>query len=370
VCSAAAHPHVFIDSKVAVKFEAGVLRGIAFTWTFDNLENSHYFLAFQEGRKKLPRFPIEDFSASVTADGRLVYAFFVPLKLAVGTDEQSVAVTVYDDTYYVAFTLMKLDDVDVETDAPVATALAIQKALNDSLATLTGSLKGSRSLGGLLFVVLVSLAYGMFHAAGPGHGKTIISSFFLAQEARLRHSAVVGYLIAAVHALSALAVVLIIYYLIRGVFSVGVDQANHWIQLVTFAAITVIGGVLLVGRIRGKGHYHLHAHNERHDVSFRSLLAIALPAGAIPCPGAVAVVLFALSLNMVGVSVLSVACISVGMGTTITATGAAVILAKKGALKVLGADHGEIDSPWRRVFEIGGAAILLLFGLVFLLAQL
>jgi len=55
----------------------------------------------------------------------------------------------------------------------------IQKTLNESLAAITRSLEGSRSLGGLLFVMLVSLVYGMFHAAGPGHGKTIVASFFL-----------------------------------------------------------------------------------------------------------------------------------------------------------------------------------------------
>ena len=117
---------------------------------------------------------------------------------------------------------------------------------------ITRSLQGSRSLSGFLFVMLVSLAYGMFHAAGPGHGKTIVSSFFLANNAKLRHSFVVGYLIAIVHALAALAVVLILYYIIRGLFSTGIEQANHWIQLVTFGVIAVLGAFILVGRIAGQ----------------------------------------------------------------------------------------------------------------------
>ena len=60
----------------------------------------------------------------------------------------------------------------------------------------------------------------------------------------------------------------------------------------------------------------------------RNLLGFAARSGAIPCPGAVAVVLFALSLHMLAVSILAVSSISVGMGTTISATGALVILAK------------------------------------------
>ncbi len=262
-----------------------------------------------------------------------------------------------------------------------ANAMApVQRTLNESLSAITRSLEGSRSLGGLLFVVLVSLAYGVFHAAGPGHGKTIVSSYFLANDAKVRHSFIVGYMIAIVHALAALVVVLVLYYLIRGLFSTGIEQANHWIQLVTFGVITLLGAYILVGRIRGTGHHHLHFgghHDHDHDeegaprgITFRNLVGIAVPAGIIPCPGAVAIVLFALSLNMLGVSILSVVAISAGMGITISLTGTIVILAKKGAVKAFSGGHAEENSLARRIIEIGGAALLFLFGLVFFLAQL
>ena len=69
----------------------------------------------------------------------------------------------------------------------------VQKMSDESLASMTRALKGSRSLGGLLLVAALALAYGIFHAAGPGHGKTIVSSFLLANEgnlARARPSAI------------------------------------------------------------------------------------------------------------------------------------------------------------------------------------
>ena len=247
----------------------------------------------------------------------------------------------------------------------------VQKSLHESLAAITRSLEGSRSLSGLLFVMLVSLVYGMFHAAGPGHGKTIVSSFFLANDAKLRHSLIVGYLIAGVHAVAALAVVLILYSVIKGLFSTGVEQADHWIQLVTFGIIAVLGLFMLLGRIRGTHHHHhVHEGEPKGGLSMRSLIGIAVPAGAIPCPGAIAVILFALSLHMLGVSILSVVFISIGMGLTISVTGAIVILAKGGALKALAGGRHEKESVPRRVIEIAGAAVLFLFGLTFFLAQL
>ncbi len=497
---ALAHPHVFIANRTTVSFQDGKLQGFGFQWTFDpmfsamilgdydpghtgrfdaartaalkagafdNLVNYHYFVAIWVGGKPF-KLVIRKFTPSVADGGRLVYSFFIPVNVPVTTEPQTVMLTVYDDTYYVAFDILHLQDVAVVSRtgrcllpgdpedqgeaavagpvhagpardpvqgvpfmkrlaaaatlllmastlfaqevpnpftakgsrpnegffhavtsgimAALANAMApVQRNLNNSLAGLTQSLKGSRSLGGLLFVVLISLAYGMFHAAGPGHGKTIVSSYFLANEARLRHSVVIGYLIAAVHSLAALSVVLVLYYLIRGLFSANIEQANHWIQLGTFAVIAVIGGVMLVGRIRGGGHHHLlghhgHDHHEHGEheledqpaagITLRKLVGIAVPAGVIPCPGAVAIVLFALSLHMLAVSVLSVVSISVGMGITISATGAIVILAKQGALKAISAGHEERDSRLRRVAEVGGAALLFLFGLVFFLAQL
>jgi nickel/cobalt transporter (NicO) family protein len=250
----------------------------------------------------------------------------------------------------------------------------VQRTLNESLARMTRALEGSRSLGGLLLVFALALAYGIFHAAGPGHGKTIVSSFFLANESKIRHSFIIGYLVAGVHALSALTVVLVLYYLIRGIFATGVEQANRYIQLVTFAVITVIGAFMLVRRAAGKGHSHGHPHAGEHGpasgMTIRTLLGIAVPAGAIPCPGAVAVILFALSLHMLAVSVLAVSSISLGMGTTIGATGALVILVKRGAIRAVAGAHEERDSKIRRIVEIAGAAILFLFGLILFLAQL
>ena len=264
--------------------------------------------------------------------------------------------------------------------AALANAMApVQQRLNESLAVITESLKGSRSLGGLLVVVAVSLAYGIFHAAGPGHGKTIVSSYFLANDARLRHSVAIGYLIAGVHSLAALAIVLVLYYLIRGIFSANIEVANRWIQLITFAVIAVLGGVMMVGRIFGRHfHLHLHSHGAEEDpaagaqqsINMRRLVGIAVPAGVIPCPGAVAVTLFALSLNMLAVSILSVVSISIGMGITISVTGAIVILVKQGALRAASGGRPQRDPRLRKGVEIGGAALLFLFGLAFFLAQL
>ena len=84
----------------------------------------------------------------------------------------------------------------------------------------------------------------------------------------------------------------------------------------------------------------------------RNMLGITVPAGAIPCPGAVAVILFALSLHMLGISVLAVSSISLGMGTTIAVTGIIAILAKRGAIRAIAVGHEQRGALIRTIVEI------------------
>ncbi len=157
---ASAHPHVFINNTMTVLFDQGKLAGITFRWVFDdmfsqmiltdfkpaadgtfsskvtatiksgafdNLENYHYFLAFFVGKKPLRKFRIEKFTPSVIKGNKLVYSFYVPLGLPVTAEEQTVRVTVYDDTYFVAFDLMHTQDVTVSSGQDVAASLSIEK---------------------------------------------------------------------------------------------------------------------------------------------------------------------------------------------------------------------------------------------------
>ena len=156
-----AHPHVFINNRMTVRFDGGTLKGMTFRWVFDdmfsemiltdfkpdaegnfsakqtaaiksgafdNLENYHYFLVFYINGKRLRKIRIEQFTPSVIEGGKLVYSFFVPLEVPAATDEQSLRVTVYDDTYFVAFDLMHADDVTVTGDDGVSVGLSIEKS--------------------------------------------------------------------------------------------------------------------------------------------------------------------------------------------------------------------------------------------------
>ncbi|MGA2479948.1 MAG: DUF1007 family protein [Spirochaetia bacterium] len=70
---------------------------------------------------------IERFAPSVPDKNKLVYTFFIPLKLALQQRDQTVRLTVYDDSYYIAFDLLHIDDVTVQAGPDIACDLSIEK---------------------------------------------------------------------------------------------------------------------------------------------------------------------------------------------------------------------------------------------------
>lgn len=272
--------------------------------------------------------------------------------------------------------------------SPVAGGIAVLApflhSLTDRLAELAREIREARTPGPMLALALASLLYGIFHALGPGHGKTIISTYFLAKAAKLRHSLMAGYLIALVHAVSALTIVLALFFIVRGVFSTGFESASRIVQTLSFGVIALIGAAMLAQRIRGKEHSHgrrsgfgkacEHEHEHQHEggsgeVTGKELFGIALASGIVPCPGASAIILVCLSLNVMLAGVVAVTLISLGMGVTVSVIGAVAILAKRGVLKASGSGRGGSSSLARRIVEIAGAAVLFVFGLVFFVAQ-
>jgi len=124
---------------------------------------------------------------------------------------------------------------------------------------LTGAMKAMKSDPSQLSTLIgLSFAYGVFHAAGPGHGKAVISSYMIANETALRRGIVLSFVSALLQAATAIVVVFTLYTLLRGVVSM---TATTWLmEVVSYGAIAVFGAVLLwrkVAALRsGGGHHH------------------------------------------------------------------------------------------------------------------
>ena len=108
------------------------------------------------------------------------------------------------------------------------------------------------------------------------------------------------------------------------------DQLYPWLNLVSGLLVVTIGASVLRARWRHSRHHHHHHHHhgETGDTSFRSLLAVGVSGGLLPCPSALVVLLAAISLHRVAFGLLLILAFSAGLALSITGIGLAAVLAR------------------------------------------
>jgi ABC-type nickel/cobalt efflux system permease component RcnA len=148
--------------------------------------------------------------------------------------------------------------------------------------SLTGALRAMREDGGKPWILIgLSFAYGVFHAAGPGHGKAVISSYMLANEVTLKRGIVLSFVSAFLQALTAITVMTLVFLVLRGT-AVSMTDATWFLEVASYGLITLFGawllwkkagprvaGLLGVNPTRSlsAAHAHSHGHHGHADAS-------------------------------------------------------------------------------------------------------
>ena len=144
------------------------------------------------------------------------------------------------------------------------------------LATSVKGLKTDDPMAGALTLAALSFLYGILHAVGPGHGKTIISSYVVANEETVRRGVIISFIAAGLQALTAVALVSVLLF---GLNASGL-QINAWsnqLESVSYAMIAVVGLYLLTTQLlqlwrnwRGTPGAHCRSACSRRGPSSRS----------------------------------------------------------------------------------------------------
>lgn len=111
--------------------------------------------------------------------------------------------------------------------------------------SLTQSLKAMRDGGnGTWTLVGLSFVYGIFHAAGPGHGKAVISSYMLANEVALRRGIMLAFVSALLQAVTAVVMMGAVFLFLRGT-AISMTDATRFLEIASYAMVTLFGAWLL-----------------------------------------------------------------------------------------------------------------------------
>lgn len=237
---------------------------------------------------------------------------------------------------------------------------------------------------GSLLLVGLSFAYGVFHAAGPGHGKAVISSYLLADGGTLKRGALLSLAAGVVQALAAIAFVGILA-LALGATAVSMAQAMNVVEIAAYGGIALFGLYLTVAKGRRLARVlrgdHVHgadcccgdAHAPAPELlaggGWRRAAVAVVSAGARPCSGAILVLTFALSQGVFLSGVMSAFAMGLGTALTVTGIAALAVYGKRLAVRLAGRDsrRGEIA---RGGVEVAAAVLVMLFGLALLTGYL
>ncbi len=284
--------------------------------------------------------------------------------------------------------------------------IAMQQDYYRAMAGALRAVNLQQSAAAIWGLVSISFLYGVFHAAGPGHGKIVVTSYLLADERDVRRGILLAFLSAFAQAVTAILIVGILAVII-GLSSRGTADAVPVIERASFILIAGVGVWLIwqaVSRARGHGHDHSHqAHDHSHHHGhqhehghehgeacghdhahahmptpaeiqaardWKGMAAMILSVGLRPCSGAILVLLFALTQGAFAVGVLSALAMSVGTAITVSALAVLTVFSKNAALRIA----GTVDSPLTQRIELGlrlaGGIALVLLGSVLLWASL
>jgi ABC-type nickel/cobalt efflux system permease component RcnA len=192
------------------------------------------------------------------------------------------------------------------------------------------SLVGRRHLSSLVVLVSLLLAvfWGAAHALSPGHGKTIVSAYMVGSRGTPWHAALLGLITTATHTAGVFALGGVTLLLSQWIVP---DRLYPWLDLSAGLMVVGVGAFVLAARARhARAHQHGHHHRHGHDHGERrSLLAVGISGGLLPCPSALVVLLAAISLHRVAFGMLLVLAFSLGLALAITCIGLLAVLARR-----------------------------------------
>lgn len=221
------------------------------------------------------------------------------------------------------------------------------------------------SPGMLILVLAIAFVLGAIHALGPGHGKSLMASYLVGSQGRIRDVFTLGITITISHIFSVVVIGFLALWLTNYFWT---GNASIWLSLVSGIIIFLIGLWLFIKRFRlWKSGYkpansnpasesidslahsqnstknttthtevHHHHHSPKHDhealnvhshqqydpeLSLWSNIALGISGGIVPCPKALVILLLAISLQRINLGLAIISVFSLGLATVLIAIG-------------------------------------------------
>ncbi|WP_183325892.1 nickel/cobalt transporter [Halomonas cerina] len=260
--------------------------------------------------------------------------------------------------------------------------VAWQRDLHRALTEAIAYLDAVPSATAWLSLLGLSFGYGVFHAAGPGHGKAVLSTYLLSQGGALRRALLLSCLASLLQALVAIALVTVLVHGLGWLTRQAMGSVI-WLEQASYLLVAMLG-LWLCWRALAHSRHHAAAHDHDHDHhecdcahhltprqadDWRSALAVVASIGIRPCSGSVLLVGAASLLGHYWAGVLAVLAMAVGTALTVSALALASVMARGWAERRLQRSlHGSGITRCLRLAGFAGGLLILILGLSLFMA--
>ncbi|MDW8254522.1 MAG: sulfite exporter TauE/SafE family protein [Chloroflexota bacterium] len=261
----------------------------------------------------------------------------------------------------------------------------------------------------IALALLLAMGLGAVHALGPGHGKAVVAAYLVGARGTAAHAVFLGATVTITHTLGVFALGVVTLFLSAVILP---ERLFPWLELISGLLVVALGVALFRERLTqafprlfrrpppgdaadharlhalGIPHHHDDDHHHHRDplvhshggithrhlppgadgspVTWRSLLALGLAGGLLPCPSALVVMLSAIALGRVAFGILLIVFFSIGLAGVLTAIGLALVSAKRLFARLPGAAPGGL----LRLLPVCSAAAVIALGLAITLSAL
>jgi len=249
----------------------------------------------------------------------------------------------------------------------------ILKKSIERIKALFESIKDEQNPFAYISLLLFAYMYGVIHALGPGHGKTLVASYFLTNDKSYSKALFISLAIGVVHTFSAFLLTVAIYFFLDVLFAQFVDNAVFYTTKISAMIIIFIAVYLLLKKHKAykemrKVQYSFSTAPHPNTCGCGSCkvdkdstdAALIISAGVIPCPGTITIFIFSLSLGLYYAGFLAALVMSLGMSTIIFFSAILSVLVRKKTT--------DNNVGFKKFLEYGSLIIILTLGLILLFA--
>jgi len=297
---------------------------------------------------------------------------------------------------------------------PVEWIKAQQRTFYGKMSAALSTMKRGSPFTAALTLMALSFAYGVLHAAGPGHGKAVVSAWLLANERQLKRGVMISFMAALFQAITAVVLVSVLLLTVSAAASTAKSMAIA-LEATSYGLIALTGIWLILQALRprftpaaalveGHGHDHNHGHahhdhdhhnhhaHHRHDhnhdhehgsdcgcghahmpsasdldqpVNLWTAVTIAFAVGIRPCTGGILVLLFSSALGLYWAGVAATFVMALGTAITVSTIACIAVKSRDLALKYAGHNALWLDRTAFGLKLVGGLFIACVGGLLF-----